>query len=138
MPPIGTYRHRVSVQNPGAVLPDGDGGYTSGWADADPPTMECSITPATARDLERLAAGTTLTTATHLIRARWHPQITTSSQLIFRGRTLAVVYVGNPEERDREIVIVCAEVLPPGGAKAGRTAEPSSASPPPARAWDPV
>lgn len=112
-PTIGSLRHRVTVQNPSGHVPDGDGGYTEGWADADPPALDVSITPATARDLERMTASTSLATATHVIRGRWHPGITTASRLLFKGRVFAVIYVGNPEERDREIVIVAAEVLTP-------------------------
>lgn len=128
MPPIGTYRHRVTVQNPGPPIPDGDGGYTEGWLDADPPELDVSITPATARDLENLTAGTVSATATHVIRGRYHSGITTATRLLFKGRALGVLYVGNPLELDRELVIVAAEVLnAPAGARA-RLTRPVSAA----------
>lgn len=117
---IGKHRHRVQVQNPGVPQPDGDGGYTEGWTDADPPFLNVSITPASARDLERYSAGTTLTSATHLVRGRWHPQITTASRLLFHGRILLVASIANPEERSLEVILICAEVLnqPPAAAAA--------------------
>jgi head-tail adaptor len=119
MPPIGSYRHRVTVQNPGGSIPDGEGGYTEGWADATPAVLDVSITPASTADLERITAGTTLAAATHIVRGRFHPQISTSSRLLFKGRTLLVVFVGNPEERDLECVLIVAEVLNnPAGATA--------------------
>jgi head-tail adaptor len=126
MPPIASYRHRVTVQNPGPPVADGQGGYTEGWNDAVPPVLDVSITPATARDLERIAAGTVLTQATHLIRGRYHPQISTASHLLFGARVFAVIYVGNPEERNTEIVLVCAELLTPAaaGASSARLAPP--------------
>jgi SPP1 family predicted phage head-tail adaptor len=128
MPPIGTYRHRVTVQNPGASVPDGDGGYTEGWSDADPATLDVSITPATTSDVERLTAGTVAATATHMVRGRFHPGITLASRLIFKGRTLNVIYVGNPDERDLELVMLCAEQLT---TKAGATSTPAAVAPPP-------
>src|SRR5262245_47718556 len=124
MPPIGSYRHVVTVQNPGGRAPDGDGGFTETWADAAPAKWACSITPATVRDLERTTASTTLTTATHLVRGRFHPGITTASRLLFKGRQLLVVFVGNPEERDLELTLVCAEVLDDAAAGAAATAPP--------------
>ena len=126
MDPIGSLRHRVTVQNPTGSVPDGDGGYTDGWGDADPHQLDVSITPASARDLERTTAATSLATATHIVRGRWHPQITTASRLLFKGRTFAVIFVGNPEERDREIVLIVGEVLsPPSPATASSAAAPA-------------
>ena len=117
---IGAHRHKVTVQNPGQPQPDGDGGFTEGWADAVPAQLDVSITPASARDLERYTAGTTFTSATHMVRGRWHPQITTASRLLFQGRALLVVFVSNPEERSREVILICAEVLnDPAAAAAG-------------------
>lgn len=110
---IGAYRHRVSVSNPSGYVPDGDGGYTSGYAPATPPVIDASIQAATARDLERVTAGTVMATATHLIRCRFHPEITTASRLTFKGRTFEVQSVQNVDERDIALVLICAEVLTP-------------------------
>src|SRR5262245_17884753 len=137
--PIGTYRHKVTVQNPAGTVPDGDGGFIEGWADAVPPKLDVSITPATQRDLERTTAGTALATATHLVRGRWHPQINTTSRLLFKGRTFLVIFVGNPDERDWEMVLVVAEVLTPNPPALAATSAPASAPPPAAPApavWD--
>jgi head-tail adaptor len=136
MPPIGSYRHVVTVQNPGGSVPDGDGGYVEGWIDAVPPTLNVSITPATTADLERTTAGTVAATATHIVRGRWHPQITTSSRLLFKGRALNVIFVGNPDERDTELVMICAEQLSGkvSGATGGTASAPVSQTAAPA--WD--
>ena len=136
IPHVGQLRHKVTVQNPGASVPDGDGGYTEGWNDAVTAKLDCSITPASTNDLERYAAGTTLTAATHLVRCRWHPQLTTASRLLFKGRIFEVMFVGNPEERDRELVLVCAEILKPPTPAAASAATPSpGTSPQAAPAW---
>lgn len=107
---IGSYRHVVAVENPGTPVPDGDGGYTTDYVPADPPTIDASIEFAAARDLERVTAGTVLTTATHLIRTRFHPGITTDSRLIFEGRRFEVQSVQNVDQRDIALILICSEV----------------------------
>lgn len=111
MPRLGEYRHRVNLDAPGPPIPDDDGGYTQGWAPLDPPTWDCSIVPATARELETVAAGTVIAQASHVIRGRFHPGITTESRLTFEGRVFNVVSVVNRDERDIETDLVCIEVV---------------------------
>lgn len=103
--------HRVTLQNPGPAIPDGDGGYTQLWADLVPPALNVSIAPATARDLERATAGTVLSTASHIVRGPFHPQVTTKTRLLFNGRIFNVVGDQNLEERSGEMVLVCVEVV---------------------------
>jgi head-tail adaptor len=115
---IGAARHRVLVETPQAPAPDGLGGYTEAWTAATPALWDCSITPATARDLERLTAGTSLAAATHILRGRYHPELTTASRLVFGVRVFLVVAVGNPDERAIDSVVIAAEVLTPARAAA--------------------
>lgn len=114
MTPIGTARHRVTVQTPYPVTPDGHGGYTETWTNADPPLWDCSISPATTRELERV--GTSLAAATHVIRGRYHPALTTASRILFGARTFLVVSGGNPDERNIDTILIAAEVLTPAPA----------------------
>jgi head-tail adaptor len=110
---IGQYRHRVTLANPGTPVPDGDGGYTEAFTPLDPPDWDCAITPVSARSLETLAgAATVLAQATHSVRGRHHPGITTETRLTFNGRTLSVLAVANPDERDLTTELVCTEVVP--------------------------
>lgn len=111
MPAIGEYRNVVTLANPGDPIPDPDGGWIASWAPLDPPDWDCSIQPATVRALESITAGTVLAQATHIIRGRHHPGITTETRVTFEGRTLNVVYVTNRDERDLETDLVCAEVV---------------------------
>ena len=108
---IGSQRHLVTLENPSDPVPDGDGGFTEGWAPLDPPDWDCSIQPATARDLERLVGGTVQATATHLVRGRYHPQITIETRMTFKGRQLLVQNVTNVDERDIDLILVCAETI---------------------------
>lgn len=103
--------HRVLLQNPGAPVPDGKGGFTQSWTDLLPPTMQTKIAPATAADLERVASGTVISTATHIVTMSYHPQVATKTRLIFDGRTFHVTGVANPEERKVDTILICKEVV---------------------------
>jgi head-tail adaptor len=109
--PLGQRRHFVTLANPGPAVSDGDGGYLQVWTDLDPPSLYVSILPATAKDLERVASGTVLSTASHIVTGPYHAQVTTKTRLTFGPRTLNVVGVANPEERNVELVLLCAEVV---------------------------
>src|SRR5689334_6955085 len=92
--------HRVTFQNPGPRVPDGEGGYTQSWLDLNPPAMNMRIETATAQRLEQLAAGSTtlIAKATHLITGPFHPQVTTKTRVQFTGRTFAVLGVSDPDQ----------------------------------------
>lgn len=111
MTAIGTYRHQVQVQEPGAAVPDGDGGFTQTWANLTPAIWSCRIDPATARDLERVTSGTVLSTATHVITGRYHAGITTQTRITFKTRVFEVTGVSNPEERNIETVVIAEELV---------------------------
>lgn len=111
MTAIGTYRQLVTLEKEGKPVPDGDGGFTQPPIPLIPPTWYCAIQPATARDLERAAGGTVLAQATHIVRGRFRPDVTTEARVIFEGRTLNVVHVTNRDERKIELELLCAEVV---------------------------
>jgi len=104
--------HRVTLQNPGPAVPDGDGGFTQTWTDLVPPALYVKIAPATAREVERLAAGTVLATATHIVTGPYHAGVTTKTRIVFNGRVFSVTGVANPDERNVETIAICAEVVP--------------------------
>ena len=108
---IGEYRHRGTFQDPTALVPDGEGGWIEGWADLDPPDWPVRITPATVRDLERVAAGTILSSATHVIEGRWRPDVSLKSRLLFEGRIFHVTGINNVDERDMTMRLLVEEQL---------------------------
>lgn len=108
---IGTFRHVVTVQEPSGMIPDGEGGFTEGWTDLDPAKWDVSITPATARDLERVGAGTVITTATHIITGRYRSDVDTTTRVLFEGRTFHLTGVRNPEERNETLECTADEQL---------------------------
>jgi head-tail adaptor len=104
--------HRVQFQNPGPLVADGGGGYTQSWIDCAPPAMFVKIENASGLSLERLlAAGVVVASATHIVTAPFHPQVTTKTRLLFNGRVFAVAGVASPEERTVETVMACTEVV---------------------------
>jgi SPP1 family predicted phage head-tail adaptor len=111
---INEKRTRIGLQGPtGPPIPDADGGHTQGYADLDPPGAQASIAPATARNLERSAAGSTLALATHLITIWYRPDVTTKTRVsIPPARLLNVLSVTDPAGDQRELALVCTEIAP--------------------------
>lgn len=108
---VGDRPHRVILQRPGPPVPDGDGGFTHSWIDLVPPGWTCEIKPATAVDLERVAAGTTIATNTYIAKGPHHPQLATSSRILFNGRIFHCTGVSNPEERNVETIAIAVELV---------------------------
>jgi SPP1 family predicted phage head-tail adaptor len=106
---IGAMRHRITLQTPSTATPDGDGGFTNTWAALA--TVWASIVPATARDLERVVAGTVQSSATHLVTIRYLAGVTTKTRVVFGSRLLSVTGMQNPEERNISLVLVCQEIV---------------------------
>jgi head-tail adaptor len=108
----GEWRHVVTFQEPGTPVPDGDGGYTETWTDLVPATWMVSITPATTADLERVAAGTVISMASHLVRGDFHPGVTTKTRMVFGSQTFAITGVVNVDLRSIEMICGAVEVVP--------------------------
>lgn len=103
---IGQDAHLVSFEDPDPPVPDGEGGYLQTWTALVPSAWYVRIRPATARDAERLIAGTVLTHVSHVVHGRWHPGVSTRTRMIYRGRTYQITSVVNLEERDREMELI--------------------------------
>lgn len=110
---ISAKPHRVFLQNPGPAVSDGDGHTTQSWLDLNPRAISMEIKPATARDLERVAAaGAVISTGMSIMTGPFHPQVTTKTRVLFNGREFHVTGDQNIEERNGEMVLVCVEVVP--------------------------
>jgi SPP1 family predicted phage head-tail adaptor len=108
---VGERPHRITLQDPGLPVPNGDGGFTQSWVDLVPPSVSAKVAPATAADLERVGAGAVLATATYIVTLPYHPQLQTKSRVLFNGRIFHVVGVATPEERNVETIALCVEVV---------------------------
>ena len=107
----GKRRHLVTLLALGAAVPDGDGGFTQSAVELSPSTAYASIEPATARDLERLMAGSVSSEATHIVTLPYHAGVSTNTTILFRERRFDVVGMANPQERNIETIVVCKEKL---------------------------
>jgi SPP1 family predicted phage head-tail adaptor len=107
----GALRYTVQLANPGPAVTNGDGGFTQVPVPLEPSTVFAAIHPASARDLERIRAGSVIATATHVVTMRYHPGVTTKTQLTFNGRTFNVVGLSNTDERNIELICLCVEVV---------------------------
>lgn len=101
----------MTLDNPGAAVPDGDGGFTYPLTPLSPATAWAEIKPATSRDLERVTADTVLSTASHVITMDYHAGVTTKTRITFEGRVFNVTGVSDPEERHIDTIAVCVEVV---------------------------
>jgi hypothetical protein len=103
---IGQDRHLVTFEDPGEPQPDGEGGYTATPVPLTPPTWYVRVRPATARDAEKVTAGTVITHVSHIVHGRWHPGVTTRTRMLHDGHVYQITSVVNLEERDREMELV--------------------------------
>jgi SPP1 family predicted phage head-tail adaptor len=108
----GERPHQVTFENPGAAVPDGDGGFTQTWAPCVPAALWMRIAAATVGEIERVVGGTVIATATHLFTGPFHQEVTTQTRCTFEGRTFEVGRVTDREERHIEMVLVCTEQVP--------------------------
>lgn len=109
--PIGRRRHLVTLENPGVVVPDNEGGYTTVSAPLSPPSLYVAIEPASVRQMERLFASTIVASASHVVTGPFHPGITLQTVIKFDGRTLQIKGIQNVDERNVELVMACEEVV---------------------------
>jgi head-tail adaptor len=113
MPTRGQRRHLLTFENPVSV-PDGEGGFTTTWTELE--SRHAEIKPATARDLERVTASTTISSASHVMTFDYHPDVTTQTRVSWttkgaRVHTANVTGVSNPEERSIDTIVICEEVV---------------------------
>jgi head-tail adaptor len=113
---VGRMDKLVTLEAPGAPVPDGAGGYTETWAALDPPTMWAHLDSLASADMERLTADTIVASGTHAITLGYHPGVTVQTRITYtdpnRGpRVFQVLGLRDPEEARRELVLVAAEML---------------------------
>jgi SPP1 family predicted phage head-tail adaptor len=107
----GQRRNPVTLENLGAPVSDGEGGFTQVPTALSPSTTWAQIVPATARDLERVLSNVVESNASHIVTIPYHPQVTTKTRLTFGTRIFQVTGMQNPEERNIELVLACTEVI---------------------------
>jgi head-tail adaptor len=112
----GARRHAVTLSTLGPPVANGDGGFTQAPIALVPSPVYAAIRTPTARDLERLAAGTVLSTQTLLVTLPFHPGVTTTTRLAWtdpagRAHVANVTGVNNPDQRCIDLELVAVEVV---------------------------
>ena len=107
--PLGQFRHVVQLVQPGPPVQTEGGGWTDAWIPLNPPVWHCAIQAASLRDLQRISGGTVSTTATHLVRGRYHAQLSAKVRMLFRDRSFDVQSVHDVDQRQVEVECICAE-----------------------------
>jgi head-tail adaptor len=113
MTAIGQFRYVVSLEAPGPPELDDAGGYVETWAPLAPAGWHCSIEMASAADVERIGAGTIATTATVILRGRYHADLVAKGQLArvrFHDRVFEIASVHDRDARGIELEVLAREV----------------------------
>lgn len=102
----GELRHRVTIQEASETVTSA-GERSKTWNDVA--TVWAAIEPLTGR--ERWQAQQVMATATHRVRMRYRGDVDVENRLVYGSRVLDILQVINPDERGRELVIICAEAV---------------------------
>jgi SPP1 family predicted phage head-tail adaptor len=112
---FGSLRHRVTLGNPGAAVPNGKGGYTQTYT-AFGTRLPAAVEPASVRSLERIMANTTVAMATHVVTIRYLDGVTMQTRVTFHDgnvdRQLYVCGIQDPELRHETLALACNETMP--------------------------
>ena len=111
---IGDYRHVVTFQDPGPKVADGAGGYTQTWDPIAPGTWRVQIAPLPIVDQERISGGgSVVTTATHVVRGRYHPGVSTKTRMLFNGKTYSITGKTSKDARGVLMELAAVEQVTP-------------------------
>lgn len=100
----GTLRHRVRIQQL-VQTGDGMGGIMETWQDVA--VVWAAVEPLQGREL--FEAQQVRAELSHRVRLRYRPDIAPKMRLIHKGRVFHIESVINRDERNRELVLLCAE-----------------------------
>ena len=100
----GRLRHRVTIQSRSQSLNE-YGEPSNSWASAG--SVWAAVEPA--RQGEGKEADGRQATATHLVTIRYLAGVDPTDRVVFGSRTLDIVGVANPEERNDRLLLTCRE-----------------------------
>jgi len=123
----GERPHKLTIENPGGQVPDGEGGYTEGW-DVLVDDVRGRLAPASKTDLEKVIAGTVTAIMPYLAVVPYVAGVTTRSRLLYHGREFAVLGWRNVDERNIRLEIVCEERSSDSASKSTTSSAPARAA----------
>jgi hypothetical protein len=114
---LGELRQLASVYGPGTAVLDGNGGFTESQDALTPATWWCAIEKATVRAAESRFAATVTAQASHILRGRYHPGITSKSTIVWTDRNgtqhrANVLDSDDTEGAGVELVLLVSEIVP--------------------------
>lgn len=102
----GDLRHRITIQRL-VLAPDEYGQPVEYWQDVA--TCWAAVEPLRGREL--FVAQQAQSEVTTRVRLRYRAGITPDMRVLFGARVLEILYVIDPEERHRELQLLCREVI---------------------------
>jgi SPP1 family predicted phage head-tail adaptor len=102
----GNLRNRVTLQQL-TRTDDGAGGYTETWTGVA--TVWADVYPL--KGNERYEAQQVQANLSHRVTIRYRTGVEPSMRLLYGTRTLTIEAVIDPEERHRELILMCSEVV---------------------------
>ena len=116
MTDVGTYRQTATLSESSAPVANGDGDFSVSYVALNPAEWRCAIERASVSSAERNFASTIIAQATHVLRGRFHPAITTRTRIQWSDRNgdvhiVNVIDVDDPEGAGVETVVAAAEIV---------------------------
>ncbi|WP_067924869.1 phage head closure protein [Alicyclobacillus shizuokensis] len=108
---VADYRHRITIQQQVTVTDD-EGFTTTTWQDVA--TVWAAVEPMNARWRVFYEAAAVNAERDTLIRIRYRPGVTQDMRVVYGQRVFSIRLVVDPEERHREIQLMCREVVDGG------------------------
>ena len=98
----GELRHRIEIKEP-VETRDSYGSVTISWQTLD--TVWAAMWPLKVK--EYVGLGQTQSELTHRVRIRFRDDVTTKMRLEFKERTMSIVQIINPDERNIMLEMLC-------------------------------
>ncbi len=101
----GQLRHRITLERPRQTDVSAQGQSVEVWEEVG--RFWAAVEPLSARQF--VSGDQQRGETTHTVRIRWIDGVTLRDRIDFNGRKLNIASVINPDERNRELQLICVE-----------------------------
>lgn len=109
--PAGGLRHRVQIIRHNPNPPQNETGETIEQDAAGQYRWAKIETPTTTTGYEKYRAVEVIEDVSHIVTIRYTPEISTADQLRYRGRTLDIASMIDPDELHIDLILFCKEIV---------------------------